>query len=162
MAETKSCLSALFKCRFIFRGSSRSSTSLMRGSRVESESCSISWTSRRYFLNSGASIFCRSLPRYNTCPPEGRTSPAKALARVVLPEPLSPTRPSISPFFSSILTSETALMVWSGCFKRTSGLCLTTKWTDRFSAFNTASSRFGYKDGKPLCYCPDKLQGVIL
>ncbi len=55
-------------------------------------------------------------PRVKTLPSLGGSSPATALSRVDLPEPLEPMRPMASPLYATKLTPRTA------CTSRAPGL----------------------------------------
>src|SRR3989442_11583135 len=70
-----------------------------------------------------------------------------ARANVVLPQPLSPTRPSVSRGSSAKLTSSTALTT---CFEGENRPCFTGKWTlrlltsSRFMPWRPAESQTGW------------------
>ena len=94
-------------------GSPTLSNSVMRGLSDPNGSWKIIWMSRRSGASSARDIGARSttwLPRvrYRTCPAVGSMARRMQREAVVLPQPLSPTRPSVSPSCTVKLTSSTA------------------------------------------------------
>ncbi len=59
-------------------------------------------------LSSGGCSFVTSFPANTTLPPVGSTSLSMARPTVVLPQPLSPTSPRVSPLLTDRLTPSTA------------------------------------------------------
>src|SRR4030042_217810 len=84
---------------------------------------------RRSFLISFLSTPVTSCPSKKILPPVGRSSCNRALPVVVLPLPLSPTRPRVSPRLMEKLTPSTALM--SPIFFLIKVPKATGKWTFR-------------------------------
>ena len=89
-------------------GSASSRRIVKRGDSDDSGSWKIICTRRRSHSRSARVSPVRSRPSTRTRPEVGRFSPTSALASVVLPLPLSPTRPSVSPTLSVRLMPATA------------------------------------------------------
>ncbi len=80
----------------------------MRGLSEPYGSCMTIWMRRRTRRSSLPESVARSRPSNSTLPAVGGSSARSSRASVDLPEPDSPTIPSVSPFCSSRLTSVTA------------------------------------------------------
>src|SRR5258705_844597 len=84
------------------------SPTVMRGFSDVYGSCSTIWMSRRDLRICWPEILEMSFPLTRITPDVGRSSPTRSLARVDLPQPDSPTTPSVSPLWSLRLTPSTA------------------------------------------------------
>ncbi len=92
-------------------GSRRIDPARMRGSSDAYESWNMYWMSRRSRRYSRPLDRARSLPPKRTAPLVGLSRPTSIRPIVVLPQPDSPTRPSVSPLRMSKDTPATALTV---------------------------------------------------
>ncbi len=112
-SATRSIRSRRLRMPFTSSGSPTLSNSVIRGLSEPNGSWKIIWISLRSGPSSAADIGARSTivssrVRYSTCPSVGSIARRMQRAVVVLPQPLSPTRPSASPSCTVKLTSSTA------------------------------------------------------
>ncbi|EUD15266.1 putative lipoprotein, partial [Vibrio parahaemolyticus EKP-026] len=78
-------------------GSAMMSPTVIRGLREAKGSWKIIWISLRVSRRCKSFILVRSWPNQTTSPSVASTSPMMARAKVDLPQPDSPTTPSVSP-----------------------------------------------------------------
>src|SRR3954453_21736623 len=84
------------------------SPTVIRGFSEAYGSWKMIWTSRRYCLSARPPIFATSRSLWRTDPPVGFSSPTSNFETVDLPQPDSPTSPSVSPRRSVRFTPSTA------------------------------------------------------
>src|SRR6476469_3797620 len=100
-------------------------------------SCSTIWMLRRSFRSSPPRIAKMSRPRKRAVPLVGGSSRISTCASVDLPQPDSPTTPSVSPSFRSNETPSTARTCPTVCLNNTptrTGKCLTRSRTSRMGS----------------------------
>ncbi len=85
------------------------SPTVMRGFSEVYGSWKTIWMLRRTAFSARPDSLVMSSPRYRICPPLGFSSPTSSLATVDLPQPDSPTIPSVSPLRRAKETVSTAL-----------------------------------------------------
>ncbi|CNT71706.1 Uncharacterised protein [Salmonella enterica subsp. enterica serovar Bovismorbificans] len=96
-------------------GSAIISPIVIRGLSDASGSWKIIWISLRTSRHSSAFMPNRSFPSQATLPSVAFTRPIMARANVDLPQPDSPTTPSVSPSYRRSVTPSTAFRVFGGC-----------------------------------------------
>src|SRR5687767_5250491 len=115
-------------------GSPMMSPTVIRGFSEVYGSCITIWMLRRIRLSSAPLALAMSRPLIITEPEVGRSSAMRTLASVDLPQPDSPTMPSVSPRSRSKETPSTALMAPICLFITipwVRGKCLTRSRTSR-------------------------------
>ena len=88
------------------------------------------------------------LPWTRTLPSLGSSTPAMILSIVDLPEPLVPTRPSTSPFFT---LKETCLRAWNSS-KNSSCLTSLMKYSLRLSSLSEAMLKIMVTSSTSMAY----------
>src|SRR6478609_3610759 len=131
---------------WIANGSPTMSPTVMRGLSEEYGSWNTIWMLRRIRRRSLPLAVTMSWPSNSAEPPVGFSSPQSRRATVDLPQPDSPTSPSVSPGYRSKETPSTALtapIFFLNRMPRVSGKCLTMSLTCRTGSELVASFGIG-------------------
>ena len=129
---------------WISNGSPTMSPTVIRGFSEVYGSCSTIWISRRSFRSSAPRIAKMSRPSNVAPPPVGSSSRISTWASVDLPQPDSPTTPSVSPGIRSNETPSTALTWPTVRLNRTpvrTGKCFSRSVTERMGPPTCSSQR---------------------